>query len=65
MARSLFGMTSHEAWEKRICIQCRTPITKENVITDDDIAEYAISGLCSVCFPSKTPPKSRDEVLDA
>ena len=48
LAKELFSMTTAEAHEKEVCIDCKKPMkTFESKI---EMKEWAISGLCNSCF---------------
>ncbi len=51
IAKQAFGMTTAEAHEKRICIDCKEDIDEIGFPTEEDEAEYRITGLCWRCFP--------------
>ena len=55
LSKGLYGMTSTEAREKGVCVQCKKKVvTGVNVFTEAGHREYHISGLCEVCFDSIT-----------
>ena len=54
MAKNLFGMTLTEAWSKKVCVDCKAEMWKLEHLTDLDIKEWKISGLCPVCFQKIT-----------
>jgi len=51
LAQSIYGMSTKEAKEQEICIQCHKPAL-ENCYSQAGINEYRISGLCEKCFDS-------------
>jgi len=57
VARDLFGMSLYDAHERGICISCKNPQDAE-ILSDLDLKEYKISGLCSACWDSMTRIKS-------
>ena len=50
-AKDLYGMTTQEAIDKDICIQCKKPPTFHS---DAGRKEYQITGLCEPCFDDIT-----------
>jgi len=51
LAQSIYGMSTQEAKEQGICIQCHK-LALENCYSQAGISEYRISGLCEKCFDS-------------
>jgi len=51
LTQALYGMTTAEAWQKSICIDCKLSATW---YSDAGEAEYRISGLCEPCFDKIT-----------
>ena len=49
LAKSIFGITANEAWEKGICVQCKKP-AMERCYSQAGYREYLISGMCECCF---------------
>lgn len=55
-----FGMTRQEAWNKNICIDCKSPIREElgeeetgesgQIYSDAGHKEYRISAMCETCY---------------
>lgn len=62
VSRAQFGMTREEAWAKRICINCKTPVST----SDDDPRfkyEYEVDALCRACAAlSETIPANTKNV---
>ena len=64
VSMSLFGMTISTAHEKRICIDCKSPIRDERgadttgehgqIYSDAGWREYGQSALCETCFDNIT-----------
>lgn len=51
LAKEAFGITKEEAIEQAICINCRQPISTPGLFYSmAGRREYAISGICEVCF---------------
>jgi len=51
LSRNLYGMTTKEANEKGICIQCREKAIPK-CYSEAGKKEFYISGLCELCFDS-------------
>lgn len=51
LSNSLYNMTTKEAIEKNICIQCKKP---PQFYSEAGKKEYKISGLCEYCFDKNT-----------
>uniref|UniRef100_A0A6M3Y058 Uncharacterized protein n=1 Tax=viral metagenome TaxID=1070528 RepID=A0A6M3Y058_9ZZZZ len=49
LSRNLYGMTTKEANEKGICIQCREKAIPK-CYSEAGKKEFYISGLCELCF---------------
>jgi len=49
MASATFGIMLTEAWDRKICIKCQNPMWKMR-LTQFDIKEWKISGLCPTCW---------------
>ena len=50
MAGNIFGMTLTEAWEKGVCIDCKTKMVDLEPLADIDIREWKISAICPICW---------------
>ena len=53
VARSLYDMTTAEAIDKGVCIQCKEPAL-EKCYSEAGRKEYKMSGLCEPCFDGIT-----------
>jgi len=51
VSQNLFGMTTSEAIEKSVCIQCQEEAIPK-CYSDAGRKEFKISGLCEQCFDS-------------
>lgn len=47
--KSTFGISTHEAWKRGICICCKED-WRNNTYTELGEKEYRISALCEYCF---------------
>jgi hypothetical protein len=50
MAKDLYGITLTEAHSKKICVDCKSEMWMMEHLTEIDIKEWKISGLCPKCF---------------
>jgi hypothetical protein len=57
LSMELHGMTAGQAWEKRVCVSCKEPISEANVRNELEAKEFGISGLCGLCFDKYTAPQ--------
>jgi hypothetical protein len=53
MSICLYGMTTREAIDKGICLECKEPAIPK-CYSDAGRREYHISGLCEPCFDKIT-----------
>jgi hypothetical protein len=47
---NLFGITTKQAQEQNVCIECKKSITPASFYSEAGRKEYQISGLCEYCF---------------
>lgn len=50
LGKEIFGKSASEAWEERICLSCKKPVSAEIIRSQAEAKEYQISGLCGPCF---------------
>jgi len=60
LAKAAHGITTKEAWEKGICIECKEPAAPK-CHTSDGRGEYHISGMCEECWDALFADEDEEE----
>ena len=64
ISNDIYDMTSTEALEKDICIDCKKDMKPDAFKTDAGRIEYAITGLCEDCYDKIFEEGDDDEYQD-
>ena len=64
LIKPVHGISLTEARERIVCVICKNVPNDQNVRTEEEVKEFAISNMCGVCFDIVFADQEEDEEED-